>query len=186
VIFLDKKRIVKGRKKGFFTIDNIVIDEIAEHIGPYILSVYMALCRHAHIDTQTCFPSIDLIAKEIGAGPTKVKKSIKQLEELGLIIVDRKRKRDGTRHPNTYTLIDISGWTHPPQIFKKPNTVDISDTQPGTPKYNAHRRQATSKETKINETNNKEVSLKGMQEKTVHITDYRPDCITRRTPPSDE
>ena len=73
-----KIRKVRGRKNGFFTVDNIIVDKIARLCTPHCISVYLSLCRHADINTQNCFPSEKLIAEENKIGSTAVKNSIKK------------------------------------------------------------------------------------------------------------
>jgi hypothetical protein len=44
------------RKRGYFTIDNILLDEYGERLGPYGIAVYAALARFANQE-QECWPS---------------------------------------------------------------------------------------------------------------------------------
>lgn len=75
--------------------------EIPEINGSDLL-VYMVLARFANNETQTCFPSYQKICDFGHITRPTVAKSIKHLEDLGLITVRRVVKR-----PNTYTLVNI-------------------------------------------------------------------------------
>jgi DNA-binding MarR family transcriptional regulator len=67
------------------------------------LLVYMVLARFVNNETQSCYPSYQKICDFGHITRPTVAKSIKHLEEMGLITVKRVTKR-----PNTYTLVDIS------------------------------------------------------------------------------
>ena len=78
----------EGRKRGWFWIDNDIIDKMGKTMGPYGLAVYSVLARHLDKD-DTCFPSTGYIGKLIGCSDRTVRRHIDQLEQLGLITVGR-------------------------------------------------------------------------------------------------
>ena len=61
------------------------------------------LVRYANED-NTCWRTITTFAEDMGVGEKTVRRSIKQLEELGVIFVLRKRTQNGKSHPNVYML----------------------------------------------------------------------------------
>lgn len=92
-------------QKRFF-VDNAIIDEYGDQLGPYGLAVYVALCRHADIDSQECYPSYSTLAGETGMGITSVKKAVHNLVALGLVTVKGQCMEDGRQTSNLYTLLE--------------------------------------------------------------------------------
>src|SRR5215213_538994 len=95
------------RRKGFFTIDNVLLDWFGALLGPYGLAVYMALARFANQE-GTCWPSLATIAKKTGMSRPQVIREIAKLKELGLIAVAHQLGKKGEHTSNLYLLLDIS------------------------------------------------------------------------------
>jgi hypothetical protein len=93
-----------GRPKNFFWCDNIVIDKYARQLGPYALSVYMAMLRHADNRTQSCFPSLKTLAEELGMGKDSVIKAIGALKKAKLISVKHRLSKAGDATSNLYFI----------------------------------------------------------------------------------
>jgi hypothetical protein len=91
-------------EKRFF-IDNDIIREYGQQLGPYGIRVYAALCLHADIDSQECFPSHATIAKLTGMSVSSVKKNVKKLVELELVRVSKQVRKKGGHTSNLYTLL---------------------------------------------------------------------------------
>jgi DNA-binding transcriptional MocR family regulator len=68
--------------------------------------VYVALATHAGHDTQACWPSIKLLARETGLSRTTVKTTLRRLEALGLITIQARQDGEGDPTSNLYTLVD--------------------------------------------------------------------------------
>lgn len=102
-------RIIDKRERHKFMVDDTYLDDFAKFCGIYAIGVYMSLCRHANKD-QYCFPAIKLIAKELSISPNSVKNGIKNLKELNIINIKRKKRKDGKWKNNIYTLLDKSVW----------------------------------------------------------------------------
>jgi hypothetical protein len=120
---------IRERKteKRFF-VDNAIIDEYGDQLGPYGLAVYVALCRHADIDSQECYPSHRTLAKETGMKTASVRKALHNLEALGLVSIKGRCREDGSQTSNLYTLLE-------PPIYPTPVSSDnsppvASDTPP--------------------------------------------------------
>ncbi len=149
-----KVRIIKSRKGGLFLVDNIFIDKVSKNCKPSALAVYISLCRHANNDTQTCFPSRELIAKEIGSTVRTVGTAIKRLEKLEIIRVWKSKNKNGKYNNNKYTLLDLSGWEPPQKLYiveqkrAEPKEISGKDQEQNIPH----------KDTKDKETNIKGVS----------------------------
>lgn len=115
---MSKIEIRDNRQKDWFWLDNEYLNGYARHLGASCTVVYLSLCRHAHNETQTCFPSMKLIAEENGISTRTVIRAIKTLEEWGIINVIRSRKDDGTQDKNIYTLLSKSSWKDKPSDNK--------------------------------------------------------------------
>lgn len=92
------------RNHGYFTVDNLFVDEYVRQCGLCTAGVYFSLCRHANRDRQ-CWPSIRLIAEEIKITPRRIISGIKWLEEHGLIRIDRMKGES-----NVYELMEKAKW----------------------------------------------------------------------------
>jgi len=103
-----------SRDKEWFWLDNEYLNGYAKHLGVYCTSVYISLCRHANNKTQTCFPSMKLIAEENGMSTKTVERATKTLEEWNIISITRSKKEDGTQANNIYTLTSKSVWKNKP------------------------------------------------------------------------
>ena len=93
------------RKKEQFVVDDAYLNGYAKVCGVYASVVYVALCRHADIYHQTCFPSIPLIARKLGISGRQVMRALQILEDWNVI---RKEKTNGKG--NRYWLIDKKHW----------------------------------------------------------------------------
>jgi hypothetical protein len=128
------------RQKEWFWLDNALLDEYARLIGPNAVLVYIALSRHADNDEQTCWPSMETIAEEIGIkSRNTVAKGIKTLQKFGMIEVQQSKKVDGTHNNNVYTLLSKKHWKdaeegvllarkvlEKPVVLKQGDSVQIS------------------------------------------------------------
>lgn len=103
-----------NRQKEWLWLDNKYLNGYAKYLGVYCTAVYLSLCRHADNKTQTCFPSMKLIAEENGISIKSVERAIKTLEEWKIVIVERSKKSDGTQANNIYTLTSKSMWKNKP------------------------------------------------------------------------
>lgn len=74
-------------------------------LNPSALAVYTCLIRHASWTTYECFPSLDLISKEMRISRPTVVKAVKALKAAGLIAV-RKERVPGGFERSVYTLLD--------------------------------------------------------------------------------
>lgn len=93
------------RQSGFFTIDNEIIDLFGDHyqgVGQFGLLVYMVLCRHARNETGECRVLQETIAQKGRISRTSVVRGLKELEDTGLVGVERNRKK-----VSVYTLLPV-------------------------------------------------------------------------------
>lgn len=103
-----------NRQKEWFWLDNEYLNGYAKHLGVYCTAVYISLCRHADQKTQSCYPSMKLIAEENGMSVKTVERATKILEDWKVIDIKRSKKEDGTQANNVYTLTAKSGWKAKP------------------------------------------------------------------------
>ncbi len=116
------------RKKEKYFVDDEYLNGYAKLCGIYATGVYISLCRHANKE-QTCFPSIELIAKELKISERKVQDSLKILSRWNIIKIT-KRRRQGVYVSNHYTLLDKSEWKQKPTA---PSADGILKQEPEAP-----------------------------------------------------
>lgn len=104
-----------NRDKQWFWLDNEYLNGYAKYLGPTASLVYISLCRHVDNSTQKCFPSMELIAEELGMQRAAISRAIKSLEDWKIIELeenyDKKNKR---RKNNIYTLTKKTEWKEKP------------------------------------------------------------------------
>ena len=101
-------------------------------LGPLSASIYIALCRHSNNETQECFPSIALFSEECGVSKNTVLRSIKKLQGLNMINVQKMKKENGTHANNIYTLLSKEQWVKPSKMSPGPTGGPGSRSLPGT------------------------------------------------------
>lgn len=101
-------QIRDNRTEKRFFVDNIIIDIYGKMLGPIGLATYMALCRMADKDTQTCYPSYETLADRIGAGRSTVGSRLRLMKSLKLISwIQQPLPGKGSKlSSNVYTLLD--------------------------------------------------------------------------------
>ena len=103
----DQIRIISRRRPPWAWFDKRIITCYGRQLGPHGIAVYMALAVHADGESQTCFPSYQTIAREIGVSKPTVLKAIKLLLSLLLISKQAMQSPEGDAGPNLYALLDI-------------------------------------------------------------------------------
>jgi hypothetical protein len=103
----DQIRVISRRRPPWAWFDKRIITRYGRQLGPHDIAVYMALTVHADGELQTCFPSYQTIAKQIGVSKPTVLKAIKLLLTLHLIMKQAMQSPEGDAGPNLYTLLDI-------------------------------------------------------------------------------
>jgi hypothetical protein len=93
------------RKRGWFWIHNLVVDEWGAQLGPLALACYMALVRHANADAES-WPSKRTLAEEIGASKRAVSYAIARLSEFELIDVTYRTDPAGDPTSNLYLILE--------------------------------------------------------------------------------
>jgi len=94
---------------SFTIIDNAVIDKHfkdKKFVGAP-MSVYIALRRRSDANGKKVFPSYETIAEDTGYSMRHVKRAIAYLEEIGLIIIEKKMGKRGFER-NIYHFIGLS------------------------------------------------------------------------------
>lgn len=98
-----KIEIKDQRKKGWFWIENELIDNYLSEIGVEGLAIYSVLCKYAD-SSNIALPKQELICKKTGLSEPTVRKFLKILQDYNLITVKRIWKR------NRYTVLDKKEW----------------------------------------------------------------------------
>ena len=133
------------RKKEQYVMDDAYYNGYAKICGPWASLVYLALCRHADIYRQTCFPSISLIADNLRISGRQVMRGLRILEEHNII-----RRERTLGKGNRYWLIDKKHWkktsapqspvtnSHPCQTVTSDSLSHTSDYQSPEPVTDSH------------------------------------------------
>jgi hypothetical protein len=100
--------VVDRRKRGYFTVDNVLLDVYGAQLGPYGIAVYCCLARFANRE-QECWPSFETIAKRTGMSRRQVVREIALLEQLEIIAMTPRLDDRGRHRSNLYILLDIVG-----------------------------------------------------------------------------
>jgi len=156
------------RDGGWFWMDNEYLNGYAKFLTPSATTVYISLCRHSNNDTQQCFPSMRLIAEELGIATRTVVRATKELENWGIITIDRSKKVDGTQAQNIYILTAKKMWKDKPlqkchsadRVTLTTSPSDINDINRVTP--GAHNKTKINK-THINQSPQPKVGDEGVQ-----------------------
>jgi hypothetical protein len=127
------------RTERRFFVDNVIIRGYGPTLGVYGIAVYSALCMHANLDTQQCYPSHRTLAEMLDCSVSKVKQAIRHLEELHLIeTAPRYDAKNERQTSNLYTLLEPPvppGTTDtPPQYHEKTTMNNPHSDQSSPPK----------------------------------------------------
>lgn len=123
-------KIRRANKRDFFIAQNMIFDlDISEHAK----ITYLYLCRCADDESQA-FPSYNTIARKCSFSKRTAMRTIQELEEIGLLSVEKRQVEKSGKPVNTsnlYTLYDSP--SHHPSDTQSPPLVTEShhpsDTQ---------------------------------------------------------
>jgi predicted transcriptional regulator len=146
------------RKKGVFILEDEFFNGYARILSPYILSVYVCLCRHVDKD-QKCWPSQQQMAEELGISDTTIREAIKVLEFFRFI----QKQRIGKGCNNRYWLLDKKHWRKDFEVIIKslcsPEHKEFMVTTQTLLVKNIKSLCSNSKETHIKETHSKDIII---------------------------
>lgn len=115
-----------------FQVDDEYLNGYARLCGISATGVYLSLCRHTNKD-QECWPSVELIGKELAISKWTVFRAIKSLEHWGIITVAREKNKNTKRQEvNVYTLVDKEFWKPKPGSTIAPGAGLQITTKPGS------------------------------------------------------
>jgi hypothetical protein len=90
------------RARGWFHLDNAVIDEYLPKIGVTAFAVYACIVRHAD-PNGNAFPSYTKLQAELGTGRHQVAAAIKKIVDVGLVTIT-----PGKRSQNVYHIATVA------------------------------------------------------------------------------
>lgn len=93
--------------EDFTIIQNLILG--TDKLNIYEKMTYIILCAYDNRQTRECYPTVLTLAKGVGASKGTIKKSLKGLQEKGLIDIHH-RKIGSTNQSNIYTLLDLPLW----------------------------------------------------------------------------
>ncbi len=76
---------IKDKRRGIFTVDNVVLNHYGKAMGATGIALYVTLCRFANNQDQTCYPSITKIREETDMHRDTIIETAERLEKLQLI-----------------------------------------------------------------------------------------------------
>lgn len=137
------------RRRGFYTIDNEIIDRYGAQLKPTGIATYNGLARFANRDGE-CFPSQTTLAKRLGMSRMQVIREIDKLKKLGLIEVKPQFGPDGGQRANLYLLLDVPKAEEPVKHRYTPCNRELHPpvTERDTPCNRRLPKQNTAKKTK--------------------------------------
>jgi hypothetical protein len=94
------------RRKGYFTVDNVLLDVYGKELGAYGIAVYAALARFANGDSE-CWPSYETVARRTGMSKRQVIRMVTKLTELQIISVTPRFNEKGEQVSSLYVLLEI-------------------------------------------------------------------------------
>ena len=97
---------VERRRLPFVAVDKPLIED--ETLAAVDVMTYMALVYFADNNTRECWPSLVKLAKIARCHPSTVSASIGRLEASGYIKREERRREDGGRGSNLYTLMPLT------------------------------------------------------------------------------
>lgn len=121
-------QLVDKRPRGWFWVDNDVLERYGATIGAYGVTVYCELAHHANAEGQS-FPSIRHMAEEYGISRTTVQAALRTLEAAGLVRIEQRIDKSGDRTSNLYTLLAPGGGppAGPPGTPTVPQVAQVAD-----------------------------------------------------------
>lgn len=114
------------RDGNWYWINKAILQDYGQDIGALGVAVYNCLAFFAD-SRQTCFPSQQYIAELLGCSRATVNRTVKALEECGLVALERRG-----RCPQVYRLLNVRCNSPKPLLS---NTRDL-DVTPGVTNNN--------------------------------------------------
>jgi len=95
------------------------------------VSAYIALSKFADNNTKKCYPSYRRLAETMGASERTAIRAVKELEDKGAILIERRPKEDGDNETNIYELIAVKINNSVPTDTDDTRGTDTDDTRTG-------------------------------------------------------
>jgi Helix-turn-helix domain len=135
----EQSTLQDDRRTYRFWVDDALFDTFGPRLGPYGIAVYTYLARR--VSDGSTYPSLTRIARDTGMSRDSVIRSMKVLEDFGLITKEVRTTTEGNHTSNLYHLCDLSpyhGLYHgtqnhgsssqlPPSLPQRLPLVDMSD-----------------------------------------------------------
>lgn len=142
-------KIRKIDEGNWFWTDNDIFYKYRGCLSPSCILVYICLCARAEQETQSCYPSEDVIAHDIGMTSRTVSTYINRLIAYRFIYKERVRSARGEWLHNNYYLLNKSQWMTPQEIISYGNNVKTI-SHPEEKKDKNHRKLFPSNKTQYN------------------------------------
>lgn len=116
--------------------ENDLILHYGPRIGPEGVAVYSALQCFANRKTGQCWPAVPTIAKTLGMGQPRVRKTLRKLEKEGLVTWEERYSEAGDQTSHLYTVhpatasAQVSETQGTNKLFVPPDAADVSPAAP--------------------------------------------------------
>ena len=143
-------KIRNVKDEQWFWVDNDFMNRYRGYFRPTCIAVYASLCLRANSETQTCYPSEEVIALDAGTTSRTVQKYISLLEELRIISVIVNQGEFGRWSNNVYRLLNKKHWKRPEETVSYGNDKYRLFIHPEEKKNKIHRKQLPTNKTNNN------------------------------------
>jgi DNA-binding transcriptional ArsR family regulator len=167
----DQLSIRDHRQPGWFIIDNEIVDTHGKQLGAYGLAVYCVLGRYARNESQEVRLSARDIAASIGISQDRVRKSLGELAEAGLIHLAIPERPA----PGLFSVVTLLNVKREPNVIRSVKKPTERHTFGSAAELNATRSPYKEEKTKT-ETETK----KGYDRSLGDAIDWRKYCDARK------
>lgn len=102
----DRKDKLEGQSWFYARVQNLIW--LDNNFDVYAKTTYCIICKHADLNTNEAFPSLNRIAKQGSFSQEKARQSVDSLVEAGYITKQNRRDKKGNNKSNLYKIKDIS------------------------------------------------------------------------------
>jgi hypothetical protein len=99
--------LVDKRERGFYIVDDEIIDEHGAKLGPLGVAVYNVLVKHANKHGTSSFPSYQTIADKLGITRNSAIKGVKILLEEKVVGKRSRTNESGAPTSNAYRILPV-------------------------------------------------------------------------------
>lgn len=100
----DKIKLITDQRKFTMVYNDFLESDVLDY---YEKLIFITLKRFANQETMQSFPSLQTIHKMTGISISKIQRSLKHMNEIGVIDIEHKVGENKSKQNNIYTLYDL-------------------------------------------------------------------------------